>query len=66
LSFLQRAQQRADAMQLNGLSLIDYAENTGARRFYERHGFTVVKTCQITPHPMIRVTGEAYLMQRLS
>jgi hypothetical protein len=26
----------------------------------------VVKTCQITPHPLIRVTGEAYLMQRLS
>jgi hypothetical protein len=25
-----------------------------------------VKTCQITPHPLIRVTGEAYLMQRLS
>ncbi len=66
LGFLQRAQQRAEAMQLKGLSLIDYAENTGARRFYERHGFTVVKTCQITPHPLIRVTGEAYLMQRLS
>lgn len=64
--FLERAQLRADAMGLKGLSLIDYAENTGARRFYERHGFTVVKTCQITPHPMIRVTGEAYLMQRMS
>lgn len=29
-----------------------------ARRFYERHGFEIVKTCQITPHPLIRVTGE--------
>jgi len=63
--FLDRAQQRADALGLDGLSLIDYAANTGARRFYERHGFSIVKTCQIVPHPMIRVTGEAYLMQRL-
>jgi ribosomal protein S18 acetylase RimI-like enzyme len=64
VQFLERAQQRADALKLNGLSLIDYAENTGARRFYERHGFNIVKTCQIYPHPMIRVTGEAYLMHR--
>jgi ribosomal protein S18 acetylase RimI-like enzyme len=66
LSFLEHAQLRAEQMGLKGLCLIDYAANTGARRFYERHGFSVVKTCQITPHPMIRVTGEAYLMQRLS
>jgi ribosomal protein S18 acetylase RimI-like enzyme len=66
LKFLERAQLRANQMGLKGLSLIDYAANTGARRFYERHGFSVIKTCQITPHPMIRVTGEAYLMQRLS
>ncbi|MVW87316.1 hypothetical protein [Pseudomonas sp. PB101] len=45
-------------------SLIDYAANTGARRFYERHGFGIIKTCQVTPHPMIRVTGKAYLMHR--
>lgn len=62
--FLELAQQRADQLQLNGLSLIDYAENTGARRFYERHGFGIVKTCQVVPHPMIKVTGEAYLMHR--
>ncbi|MFJ3483306.1 GNAT family N-acetyltransferase [Pseudomonas sp. NPDC090202] len=66
LSFLQHAQERANAMGLQGLSLIDYAANTGARRFYERHGFSIVKTCQIVPHPMIRVTGEAYLMHRPS
>lgn len=65
VQFLTHAQQRAEQLGLKGLSLIDYAENTGARRFYERHGFTIVKTCQIFPHPMIRVTGEAYLMQRL-
>jgi ribosomal protein S18 acetylase RimI-like enzyme len=62
--FLQHAQARAEQSGLNGLSLIDYAANAGARRFYERHGFGIVKTCQVTPHPMIRVTGEAYLMHR--
>lgn len=64
--FLELAQQRADRMGLGGLSLIDYAANTGARRFYERHGFGIVKTCQVVPHPMIRVTGDAYLMHRPS
>jgi ribosomal protein S18 acetylase RimI-like enzyme len=62
--FLAYAYDRASQLGLNGLSLIDYAANTGARRFYERHGFRIVDTCQITPHPMIRVTGEAYLMYR--
>ncbi|MFJ2488553.1 GNAT family N-acetyltransferase [Pseudomonas sp. NPDC087639] len=64
VQFLEYAQARAERLALNGLSLIDYAANTGARRFYERHGFAIVKTCQVTPHPMIRVTGDAYLMHR--
>ena len=63
-TFLQAAQARCNAQGLNGLSLIDNAANTGARRFYERHGFHIVKTCQITPHPLFRVTGQAYLMSR--
>ena len=62
--FLDYAYDRANQLGLNGLSLIDYAANTGACRFYQRHGFRIVDTCQITPHPMIRVTGEAYLMYR--
>ncbi|MEK1840211.1 MAG: GNAT family N-acetyltransferase, partial [Pseudomonas sp.] len=62
--FLAYAYDRANRLGLNGLSLIDYSANTGARRFYERHGFRIVDTCQISPHPMIRVTGEAYLMYR--
>ena len=64
VQFLQHAQARAEQLALKGLSLIDYAANTGARRFYERHGFGIVKTCRVVPHPMIRVTGEAYLMHR--
>jgi len=64
VQFLRQAQQRADDAGLEGLCLIDYADNHGARRFYERHGFQVVKTCQIVAHPMLNVTGEAYLMHR--
>ncbi|WP_223456807.1 MULTISPECIES: GNAT family N-acetyltransferase [unclassified Pseudomonas] len=63
VQFLAHARARANQLGLNGLSLIDYAANTGARRFYERHGFRIVDSCQVTPHPMIRVTGEAFLMQ---
>ncbi|MGF0242583.1 GNAT family N-acetyltransferase [Rhodococcus sp. IEGM1300] len=58
------AYDRANQLGLNGLSLIDYAANIGACRFYQRHSLRIVNTCQITPHPMIRVTGEAYLMYR--
>lgn len=64
VQFLRHAQQRAEDAGLTGLCLIDYAENHGARRFYERHGFQIVKACQIVAHPMLGVTGEAYLMYR--
>ncbi|MGE7993209.1 GNAT family N-acetyltransferase [Pseudomonas sp. NPDC089554] len=60
--FIELAKERARTLTLNGISLIDYASNTGARRFYERHGFNIVKVCDIVPHPLVRVTGEAYLM----
>lgn len=63
-TFLQAAQARCDELGLAGLSLISYSVNTGALRFYEHHGFHTVKSCQVTPHPLIRVTGEAYLMSR--
>ena len=63
-NFLPAAQARCDELGLAGLSLISYAVNTGALRFYEHHGFHTVKSCQVTPHPLIRVTGEAYLMSR--
>ncbi|BBP76592.1 GNAT family N-acetyltransferase [Pseudomonas gingeri NCPPB 3146 = LMG 5327] len=60
--FLALARQRCAALGLKGLSLIDYAMNSGACRFYTRHGFRIVGECQVVPHPLIRVTGAAYLM----
>ncbi|MGG5292127.1 N-acetyltransferase family protein [Pseudomonas shirazensis] len=64
VEFLRHAQQRAEDAGLEGLCLIDYADNLGALRFYQRHGFHIVKTCQIVAHPMLRVTGAAHLMYR--
>jgi ribosomal protein S18 acetylase RimI-like enzyme len=56
------ARERAKALGCAELSLICYAGNAGARRLYERHGFTVIDRRDIVPHPMIHATGEALLM----
>lgn len=62
VQFLAHARQRAEHLGLIGLSLIDYAANTGALRFYERHGFPDCR--QLPDNPaMLGVTGKAYLMQ---
>jgi ribosomal protein S18 acetylase RimI-like enzyme len=59
---LRSARERAQELGCPELSLICFAGNAGARRLYERHGFTVVDRRDIVPHPTIHVTGEALLM----
>jgi len=59
---LAAARERAQRLGCRALSLICFAQNTGARRLYEREGFTVVERRDIVPHPMIHGTGEALLM----
>jgi ribosomal protein S18 acetylase RimI-like enzyme len=59
---LRIACERALKLGCPELSLICFAGNAGARRLYERHGFTVVDRRDIVPHPMIHATGEALLM----
>ncbi len=58
----EAARERARALGCRELSLICFAANAGARRLYERQGFTVVDRRDIVPHPMIHATGEALLM----
>ncbi len=58
----EAARERARALGCPELSLICFAANAGARRLYERQGFTVVDRRDIVPHPMIHATGEALLM----
>lgn len=60
--FLEFAKSRAAAERCGTLSLIVFEENTGAKRLYERQGYTVVDRRAVVPHPCIRYTGDALLM----
>jgi ribosomal protein S18 acetylase RimI-like enzyme len=62
MQLLEAARVRARALGLRELSLLCFAGNTGARRFYERAGFVVVDWRPVVPHPMIRHTGDVLLM----
>lgn len=62
LRLLEAARQRARALGVEQLSLLCFAENTGARRLYDREGFTVVDRSEVVPHPLIQRTGEVLLM----
>ncbi|MCE3247819.1 MAG: acetyltransferase [Geminicoccaceae bacterium] len=59
---LDAARERARTLGCPALSLICFAENSGARRLYQRQGFTVVDRRAVVPHPMIHATCEALLM----
>jgi GNAT superfamily N-acetyltransferase len=60
--FLEAARERARSLGRRELSLLCFAGNTGARRFYDRAGFVVVDWRPVVPHPMIRHTGDVLLM----
>ena len=59
---LAAVRERAQRLGCPSLSLICLAQNTGARRLYEREGFTVIDRREVVPHPMIHGAGEALLM----
>ncbi len=60
--FLRIARDRARERGLDTLSLQAFAQNTGAIRLYERHGFAVIDRRPIVPHELIRYTGDILLM----
>jgi ribosomal protein S18 acetylase RimI-like enzyme len=59
---LVAARERARRLGCGTLSLICFAENAGARRLYEREGFTVVDRRAVVRPPLIHASGEALLM----
>jgi len=59
---LALAEQHAVDKGFRKLSLIVFEENTGAKRLYERHGYTEVAREPVYPHPLIHYTGDAVLM----
>ena len=59
---MEHAERTAKTRGYAKLSLIVFAENTGAKKLYERIGYTEVMREPIVPHPLIRMTGDAILM----
>jgi ribosomal protein S18 acetylase RimI-like enzyme len=59
---LEAARERAHSLGRRELSLLCFAGNTGARRFYDRAGFVVVDWRPVVPHALIRHTGDVLLM----
>jgi ribosomal protein S18 acetylase RimI-like enzyme len=60
--FIDIAQRDALARNLAQLSLIVFAQNTGAKRLYDRNGFYELARQPVVPHPLIHRTGDALLM----
>lgn len=61
---LDFAYKRARAEGVKKISLICFAENTGACRLYEREGFKARDRRAVVPHPLIHHGGDAILMVR--
>ena len=60
--FLAAARERARRLGCPALSLICLDQNEGAKRLYEREGFTTIDRRDVVPHPLIHATGTALLM----
>ena len=60
--FLAAARERARRLGCPSLSLICLDRNEGAKRLYEREGFTTIGRRDVVPHPLIHATGTALLM----
>ena len=59
---MKRAEQDARQRGYTRLSLIVFAQNTGAKALYERLNYQEVAREPIVPHPLIHYTGDAILM----
>lgn len=60
--FLAAVRERARRLGCPALSLICLDQNDGAKRLYEREGFTTIDRRDVVPHPLIHATGTALLM----
>lgn len=63
-SLLERAADKAAAEGRERISLAVFSSNLGARRLYERCGFSVVDTMRFAPHPRLPHDAEALLMAK--
>jgi len=61
---IDHADEKAEAMGLEDLSLIAFEENAGSVRLYERLGYRTRDRRAIVPHELIQYSGDALLMVR--
>ncbi|NCF52698.1 GNAT family N-acetyltransferase [Gammaproteobacteria bacterium] len=59
---LQHAERRSREHGLSKLSLIVFEKNAGAKRLYERSGYSEKAHEPVVPHPLIHFDGRAVLM----
>lgn len=59
---MQLAETNARALGLDKTSLIVFEQNRGAKRLYERLGYTVTAREKVVPHPLILCESDALLM----
>lgn len=59
---LSLAEQHALDKGFRKLSLLVFEQNAGAKRLYERTGYSEVAREAVYPHPLIHYTGDALLM----
>lgn len=62
-TLLSIAFEKAIESGFKALSLIVFADNTNALKFYEKRGFQIIKKIKIDYHPLIPHQGGAYLMK---
>lgn len=55
-ALLKEVLARARRADFRNVTLMVWEGNESARRLYERHGFTVVRTAILEPHPMLTET----------
>ncbi len=60
--FMELAEIKSGELGLNKLSLIVFEQNKGAKRLYERLGYTETAREKVIPHPLIHFEGDAILM----
>ncbi len=59
---LETAKEQARQSGRGQVSLLVFEGNEGAVELYRRNGFTVIDRAPVTPHEVIRYTGEVLLM----
>ena len=59
---LKLAKEQARAHECRQVSLLVFEGNERTVELYRRHGFEVIDRAQVTPHEVIRYTGDVLLM----